>query len=193
MGSRVGVIGAGYVGLTSAACLAHLGHHVTCLDNDESKVDKLARGAVPIAEPGLPELVREGLAEDRLGFTTEPGALADSDVVLLCLPTPMGPGGTADLGVLEEVLAGLSALLTPGCVVVTKSTVPVGTAARIPELLGRGRREAILRTATSSRNSWRRIDALRTLVFMGGDDRWLCLERALIDGGRGGSITRSRF
>ncbi|MGM7647910.1 UDP-glucose dehydrogenase family protein [Nocardia sp. JW2] len=136
MGNRVGVVGAGYVGLTSAACLAHLGHHVTCLDNDESKVEALRAGTVTIVEPGLPELVREGLAEDRLTFTSDPQSLAESEVVMLCLPTPMGTDGTADLSILEDALVTLSPILSPGCVLVTKSTVPVGTATRIPELTG---------------------------------------------------------
>lgn len=131
MGSRVGVIGAGYVGLTSAACLAHLGHHVTCVDNDESKIAQLRAGTVPIVEPGLPELVREGLSEDRLVFTSDPRSLNEADVVLLCLPTPRGDGGAADLGVLEDVLETLTTVLPPDCTLVTKSTVPVGTAARI--------------------------------------------------------------
>ncbi|TDP38066.1 UDP-glucose dehydrogenase family protein [Nocardia ignorata] len=136
MGNRVGVVGAGYVGLTSAACLAHLGHHVTCLDNDESKVEALRAGTVTIVEPGLPELVREGLAEDRLTFTSDPQSLAESEVVMLCLPTPMGTDGTADLSILEDALVTLSPILPPGCVLVTKSTVPVGTATRIPALTG---------------------------------------------------------
>ncbi|WP_280247875.1 UDP-glucose dehydrogenase family protein [Nocardia abscessus] len=136
MGSRVGVVGAGYVGLTSAACLAHLGHHVVCVDNDESKVETLRTGTVPIVEPGLPELVREGLSENRLVFTSNPRALHECEVVLLCLPTPMGTGGTADLGVIENALETLSTVLPPDCVLVTKSTVPVGTATRIPALSG---------------------------------------------------------
>ncbi|MGK8489679.1 UDP-glucose dehydrogenase family protein [Nocardia asiatica] len=136
MGSRVGVVGAGYVGLTSAACFAHLGHHVICVDNDESKIEALRAGTVPIVEPGLPELVREGLSENRLVFTSDPKALHECEVVLLCLPTPMGAGGTADLGVLEDALRTLSTILPPDCVLVTKSTVPVGTAARIPGLFG---------------------------------------------------------
>lgn len=136
MGSRVGVVGAGYVGLTSAACLAHLGHHVVCVDNDESKIAALRAGTVAIVEPDLPELVREGLAENRLFFTSDPGALHECEVVLLCLPTPMGTAGTADLGVVEDALETLTAVLPPDCVLVTKSTVPVGTAARIPALFG---------------------------------------------------------
>lgn len=137
MGSRVGVVGAGYVGLTTAACLAHLGHHVTCVDHDLSKVDTYAGGEVDLAEPRLTDLVREGLTEERLGFTTRLTALDKSDVVVLCLPTPMGRDGTADLGSLEAVLHTLESVVPPGCVLVTKSTVPVGTASRLPGLLGR--------------------------------------------------------
>jgi UDPglucose 6-dehydrogenase len=137
MANRVGVIGAGYVGLTSAACLAHLGHHVICVDNDKSKVDDCAEGLVGIAEPGLSGLVRDVLAEERLVFTTELAALEQSDFVLLCLPTPMGPDGTADLSAVESVLGSLRDILPPGCVLVAKSTVPVGTAAQLPGLLGR--------------------------------------------------------
>ncbi|MET8796519.1 UDP-glucose/GDP-mannose dehydrogenase family protein [Nocardia sp. NPDC004568] len=137
MGSRVGVVGAGYVGLTSAACLAHLGHHVVCLDNDASKIEQLRAGRVAIVEPGLPELVRAGLDEDRLFFTTDPESLAEAEVVLLCLPTPRGDGGAADLGVLDTALETLSTVLRPDCTLVTKSTVPVGTAARLADRPGR--------------------------------------------------------
>ncbi len=137
MGDRVGVIGAGYVGLTSAACFAHLGHQVICVDNDRSKVDELGRGEVGIAEPGLAELVRDGLACGRLRFTTEQETLSGSDIVVLCLPTPKADAGDADVAILEEVVATLPDVLEPGSVVVTKSTVPVGTGARLPELLGR--------------------------------------------------------
>ncbi|MDT7802084.1 MAG: UDPglucose 6-dehydrogenase [Actinomycetota bacterium] len=137
MAEHIGVVGAGYVGLTSAACFAHLGHRVTCVDTDESKVDELERGVVPIAEPGLGDLVTEGLADGTLSFTTAQDALREAEVVLLCLPTPPGGDGRPDLGVLERVVPQLGRLLRPGCVVVTKSTVPVGTAARLPTLLGR--------------------------------------------------------
>ncbi|AIG77540.1 UDP glucose 6-dehydrogenase [Amycolatopsis japonica] len=136
MVERVGVVGAGYVGLTSAACFTHLGHQVVCVDNDLSKVDELNRGEVTIAEPGLTELVRDGLGCGRLRFTGAPEELSDVDFVLLCLPTPKGENGDADVRLLDEVVATLPGLLTPGCVVVTKSTVPVGTGARLTESLG---------------------------------------------------------
>ncbi|MGC7095253.1 UDP-glucose dehydrogenase family protein [Amycolatopsis lurida] len=133
----VGVVGAGYVGLTTAACLAHLGHRVICTEIDESKVDRLGRGEVPIHEPGLPELVSEGLGTGRLRFTGSAADLRDAEVVFVCVPTPMGGRGEADLRALESVLRELSTLLAPGTVLVLKSTVPVGTTARVPELTGR--------------------------------------------------------
>jgi UDPglucose 6-dehydrogenase len=133
----VGVIGAGYVGLTTAACLSHLGHRVTCMDIDESKVEELRRGEVSIAEPGLPDLVQDGLCSGRLRFGTDLGALGSAEIALLCLPTPMGEHGDADLGPVDTVLTELATILPPDCVLVTKSTVPVGTAERLTGRLGR--------------------------------------------------------
>ncbi|WP_290060872.1 UDP-glucose dehydrogenase family protein [Amycolatopsis solani] len=138
MAEHIGIVGAGYVGLTSAACFARLGHRVTCVDADESKVDELGRGVVSIAEPGLAGLVAQGLGDGTLTFTTAQAELHGTDLVFLCLPTPPAEDGRPDLGVLEHVVPQLGRLLRPGCVVVTKSTVPVGTAARLPGLLGRG-------------------------------------------------------
>src|SRR5918998_5764479 len=100
---RTAVVGTGYVGLTTGACLASLGHHVVCADIDEEKIDRLRCGEVDILEPGLPELVREGMAAGRLAFVVgarngvarpdEPSV----EVVFLCVPTPMGEGGETDL------------------------------------------------------------------------------------------------
>jgi UDPglucose 6-dehydrogenase len=135
---RVAVVGAGYVGLTSAACLASLGHQVVCADIDEKKVEQLRRAEVQIFEPGLPELVQEGLAAGRLEFVVGVrNAVEDAEVVFLCVPTPMGEGGAADLRAVEAAVAEMKDLLAPGTVVVNKSTVPVGTAARVLELLQR--------------------------------------------------------
>lgn len=135
---RVAVVGAGYVGLTSAACLASLGHHVVCADIDEKKVEQLKNAQVSIFEPGLPELVQEGMAAGRLEFVVGVrNAVQDAEVVFLCVPTPMGEGGAADLRAVEAAVKDMKDLLAPGTVVVNKSTVPVGTAARVLELLGR--------------------------------------------------------
>ncbi|WP_344278986.1 UDP-glucose/GDP-mannose dehydrogenase family protein [Streptomyces hebeiensis] len=136
--SRVAVIGTGYVGLTTGACLASLGHHVVCADADPHKVDRLRRGEVDILEPRLPELVRDGQASGHLEFTQDTKAsVAGAEVVFFCLPTPMGVGGAADLAAVEAVSDEIRTALPHGCVVVNKSTVPVGTAERVAALLGR--------------------------------------------------------
>jgi UDPglucose 6-dehydrogenase len=134
---RIGVVGAGYVGLTTAACLAHLGHQVNCVDVDHHKIQRLNRGEVSIDEPQLADLVTTWLRHDRLCFHTELRSLADADTVLLCLPTPAGQQGDADLTAIESVLTQLSTLLARGTILVTKSTVPVGTAHRAGQLLAR--------------------------------------------------------
>jgi UDPglucose 6-dehydrogenase len=134
----IAVIGTGYVGLTTGACLASLGHRVTCADTDEKKIEALRRAEVAILEPGLPELVAEGVVAGRLHFVVDTrDAVREAEVVFLCVPTPMGVGGVADLSVLEVVASDIRDLLPKDCVVVNKSTVPVGTAVRTTELLGR--------------------------------------------------------
>lgn len=136
--SKVAVVGAGYVGLTTAVCLASLGHRVACADVDPRKVAALGRGRATIQEPGLTELLREGLESGRLEFTLgASAAAAEADIVFLCVPTPMSASGAADLEALESVVAELRDVLPPKCVVVNKSTVPVGTAVRVAGLLDR--------------------------------------------------------
>jgi nucleotide sugar dehydrogenase len=140
---RIAVVGTGYVGLTTGACLASLGHHVVCADIDAAKIDRLNRGEVDILEPGLPELVAEGVAAGRLQFVVGARrAIAAPDelpveVVFLCVPTPMGKGGAADLGAVQAVASEVRHLLPRNCVVVNKSTVPVGTADATRAMLGR--------------------------------------------------------
>ncbi|MBV9142044.1 MAG: UDP-glucose/GDP-mannose dehydrogenase family protein [Pseudonocardiales bacterium] len=139
---RIAVVGSGYVGLTTGACLASLGHRVVCADVDEAKVARLCTGEVPILEPGLPELVAQGLAAGRLRFVVGAAAAVGqgpeaAEVMFLCVPTPMGAGGAADLSAVEAVVTEVRTLLPAGCVVVNKSTVPVGTAARTAQLLAR--------------------------------------------------------
>jgi UDPglucose 6-dehydrogenase len=141
---RVAVVGTGYVGLTTGACLASLGHQVVCADIDTAKVERLRRGVVDIVEPGLSELVTEQVSAGRLSFVVGASSAVaahtdglDAEVVFLCLPTPMGVGGVADLRAVEAVVEETRELLAAGTVVVNKSTVPVGTAARTAELLDR--------------------------------------------------------
>lgn len=135
---RIAVIGTGYVGLTTGACLASLGHHVVCADVDADKVKRLCAGEVDILEPGLAELVSEGIAAGRLSFVLgAQAAVEGAEVVFLCVPTPMGVGGVADLSIVESVIEEVGTLLPAGCVVVNKSTVPVGSAQRTAELIER--------------------------------------------------------
>ncbi|GAA0532722.1 UDP-glucose 6-dehydrogenase [Saccharopolyspora subtropica] len=135
---RTAVIGAGYVGLTTGACLASLGHHVVCVDVDEAKIARLRQGRVDILEPDLPELVAAGLTDGHLDFTGDvTTAVRAAEVVFLCLPTPMAADGRADLSAVESVVAELGPSLPTGCVVVNKSTVPVGTAAWVRRMLDR--------------------------------------------------------
>jgi UDPglucose 6-dehydrogenase len=135
--SSVAVVGAGYVGLTTAACLAHLGHEVACADVDADKVSRLNKGEVPILEEGLPALVAEGLEARRLTFVVGAATAADrAEFVFLCVPTPQADNGAADLSFVEEVVREIASVLQPGTVVVNKSTMPVGSTRLVERILG---------------------------------------------------------
>ena len=129
---KVSIVGSGYVGLVTGACLADVGNHVLCLDVDERKIDMLRRGEVPIFEPGLREIVRANAAAGRLGFTTDPKEGARfGRLQMIAVGTPPGEDGSADL---QYVLAAARAIATHmdgPRVIVDKSTVPVGTADRV--------------------------------------------------------------
>jgi UDPglucose 6-dehydrogenase len=136
--SNIAVIGAGYVGLTTAACFAHLGHRVVCGDVVADKVERLSRGEIPILEAGMPELVREGLDSGRLRFVLgATAAVEGAEFVYLCVPTPQSDDGSADLSYIRAAAAEIGPLLAPECIVVNKSTVPVGSARVVEEVLGR--------------------------------------------------------
>jgi UDPglucose 6-dehydrogenase len=136
--SRIGVVGAGYVGLTTAACLASLGHDVVCGDVDVVKLAALSRGDVPILEPGLPELVREGVGSGRLSFVLGAAAASEGrDFVFLCVPTPPAPDASADLSFVEQVVGEIAPVLGDDTVVVAKSTMPPGSSRKIGALLAR--------------------------------------------------------
>lgn len=136
--SRIAIIGTGYVGLTSGACFARLGHDVVCADIDAQKVASLQSGHVPILEAGLDELVREGLDNGRLSFVLGAAAAAEScEFAYLCLPTPQGPDGAADLSYVEAAIREISPVLPRDAVIVNKSTMPVGSTRFVEQLLGR--------------------------------------------------------
>jgi UDPglucose 6-dehydrogenase len=134
---RVAMIGAGYVGLVSGACFADFGHHVTIVDNDAGKIEGLKRGQMPIYEAGLGDLVAANLRQGRLEFTTEiKRAVPDADVVMIAVGTPSRRGdGHADLSYVYAVAREIAPLLSGFTVIVTKSTVPIGTADEIERIL----------------------------------------------------------
>ncbi|MGH1502174.1 MAG: UDP-glucose dehydrogenase family protein [Acidimicrobiales bacterium] len=136
--ARIAVIGTGYVGLTTGACFAHLGHEVVCADIDEEKVARLQRGEIPIVERNLDKVVHEGIASGNLRFVvgaTE--ASKDCDFHYLCVPTPQGDDGSADLSYLEAAAAEIAPVLPNNSVVVNKSTVPVGSTGLVARVIGR--------------------------------------------------------
>jgi UDPglucose 6-dehydrogenase len=138
--SRITVIGTGYLGLTHAVCMADLGHEVLAIDVDEDKLAMAARGETPFFEPGLEPLLRKNLEAGRLRFTTSWADIgAGGDVHFLCVGTPQAPSGEADLSYLYAAVDALAPHLSSECLVVGKSTVPVGTARRV---LGRLRAAA---------------------------------------------------
>jgi len=129
---RVTVIGIGYLGLTHAVCLADLGHDVLAIDIDEDKIATAASGETPFFEPGLEPLLRKNLDAGRLRFTTsfaEAGAFGE--VHFLCVGTPQGPGGEADLSFIHAAAGALAPHLSAACLIAGKSTVPVGTARQV--------------------------------------------------------------
>src|SRR3954465_8113135 len=134
---RLSVIGTGYLGATHAVCMAELGYDVIGLDVDQSKVDRLSAGEVPFFEPGLEEMLRKNLDTGRLRFTTSYDELAEAaDVHFVCVGTPQKKGEyAADMRFVDASVAALAPLLKQPCVVVGKSTVPVGTAERIRSYL----------------------------------------------------------
>ncbi|MEO1553562.1 MAG: UDP-glucose/GDP-mannose dehydrogenase family protein [Pseudomonadota bacterium] len=141
---RVAMIGTGYVGLVSGACFADFGHVVTCVDKDASKIDRLHQNIMPIYEPGLDDLVEKNVKEERLFFTTEAkDAIADADAVFIAVGTPSRRGdGHADLSYVYAAAEEIAELMDGFTVIVTKSTVPVGTGDEVEEIIRKKRPDA---------------------------------------------------
>ena len=136
--AQIAVIGAGYVGLTTAACFSSLGHDVVCADIDEQRVARLSDGEIPIVEAGLEALVREGMDGGRLRFVVGgEQAARGAEFAYLCVPTPQGEDGSADLSYIETAARQIGPALPPEAVVVNKSTVPVGSTRAVERVLGR--------------------------------------------------------
>ncbi len=133
---KLGVVGTGYVGLVVGACFAESGNDVMCVDKDVAKIRALQRGRVPIYEPGLEELVRRNRAEGRLVFTTAlERAVRASEVIFIAVGTPMGEDGSADVQHVLDVARDIARAMNGYKVIVNKSTVPVGTAVRVREVI----------------------------------------------------------
>ncbi|MCE5266932.1 MAG: UDP-glucose/GDP-mannose dehydrogenase family protein [Planctomycetaceae bacterium] len=133
---KIVVVGTGYVGLVTGTCLAETGNDVTCVDCDGTKIDILNRGQIPIYEPGLAELVARNAAGGRLQFTTDlAAAVKNSRLVFLAVGTPPADDGSSDLSALWSVVEQIAPHLHPSCIVICKSTVPVGTNAKLAERL----------------------------------------------------------
>jgi UDPglucose 6-dehydrogenase len=128
------IVGTGYVGLVSGACLAEMGHEVICLDTDATKIEALQNGSIPIYEPGLEEMVRRNTKAQRLTFTTDyPSAVAAATVCFLTVDTPIGKKGQADLTSLRHAVTSIATHMDGYKIIVNKSTVPIGTAEVVSE------------------------------------------------------------
>jgi UDPglucose 6-dehydrogenase len=147
---RVTMIGAGYVGLVSGACFADFGHHVTCIDKDAPKVAALNRGEIPIFEPGLADLVEANVREQRLRFAVDTGSVATAEAVFIAVGTPSRRGdGHADLSFVYDAVREIAPLLSATAVVITKSTVPVGTGDEIERILRDKRPDADIQVVSN--------------------------------------------
>ena len=147
---RVTMIGAGYVGLVSGACFADFGHQVVCVDKDAKKVEALNRGEIPIFEPGLDALVEANMQQGRLEFSTDMARVKDAEAVFIAVGTPSRRGdGHADLSYVYEAVREFAPLLSPKAVVVTKSTVPVGTGDEIERILRELRKDAEIQVVSN--------------------------------------------
>ena len=133
---NISIIGTGYVGLVSGTCFAETGNQVYCVDIDQEKVKMMRSGQIPIYEPGLEVLFKRNIKQGRLQFTTDlKEGIAESEIIFLALPTPPGEDGSADLSYVLSVAEQLGNLITDYKVIVDKSTVPVGTADKVAEVL----------------------------------------------------------
>ena len=133
---NIAIVGTGYVGLVSGTCFADTGANVTCVDVDAKKIERLQQGEVPIYEPGLDELVKKNVAAGRLKFTTDlASVLDDVEIVFSAVGTPPDEDGSADLKYVLQVARTIGQNINKYLVVVTKSTVPVGTAKKVRQAI----------------------------------------------------------
>jgi UDPglucose 6-dehydrogenase len=135
---KIAIAGTGYVGLVTGVCLSEIGHDVTCMDTNQQRMDTLQKGIPPIYEPGLEELLRKNMAQGRLYFTVDPKqAYSNADMIMIAVGTPENEDGSADLTYVEQAAETIARHIQKDVVVVTKSTVPVGTNEKIKQMIER--------------------------------------------------------
>jgi UDPglucose 6-dehydrogenase len=179
---KLTIIGSGYVGLTTGACFADVGHHVVCVDNDEQKVKTLLEGKIPIYEPGLEALVKKNVAARRLRFTssTEEG-VEHGEVLFIAVPTPPQADGSVDLSFIEKVAREIAQYLESYRVIVDKSTVPVKTGERVAQTIRRYAKPGVEFDVVSNPEFLREGSAVEDLmkpdriVIGGNSDRALAI------------------
>ena len=133
---KITIIGSGYVGLVSGACFAKIGHEVICIDNDKSKISKLQQNIIPIYEPGLEELISDLASKNKIRFSNDlASAINDSQAIFIAVGTPQDQDGSADLSYVLNVVNNLANIIKTSKIIITKSTVPAGTGARIRKII----------------------------------------------------------
>ena len=182
------IIGSGYVGLTTGACFAEVGHHVTCVDNNPDKIETLVAGDIPIYEPGLAEIVTTNVSAGRLKFTTDTKeGVAAGDIIFIAVPTPPQPDGSVDLRFIEKVAREIAEVITDYKVIVDKSTVPVKTGEKVAETIRRYAPEGIEFDVVSNPEFLREGSAVSDLlnpdriVIGANSDRALALMQKLYE------------
>jgi UDPglucose 6-dehydrogenase len=175
--SNICVIGVGYVGLVTGACLADLGNHVTCLDVNEEKIGTLRRGGLPIYEPGLGEIVQRNAAAGRLRFTTSyDEGLEGGEFAFVAVGTPSGVEGEADLRFVQQAIKGVARRLVQPLIIVNKSTVPIGTGDWVAEIVNEHRADDVDFAVVSNPEFLREGSAVRDFmqpdrIVLGSTDR----------------------
>ena len=155
---NIAIVGSGYVGLVAGACFAEMGNHVNCIDKDSSKINNLKKGKVPIYEPGLSKLIQENIKKENIFFTKDvESGIKDAEIVFIAVGTPMGEDGSADLKYVISVAKEIGEKMQNDIIVVNKSTVPIGTADRVRE---------IIKIELETRNSYLSFDVVSNPEFL---------------------------
>ena len=163
---RICVIGVGYVGLVTGTCFADLGHQVTCIDVDESKIEKLRNGIMPIYEPGLEEMVRRNALMGRLGFTaSHEEALAGAEFAFIAVGTPQGSGGEADLKYVRSAAQSIGEAMDHSLIIINKSTVPIGTGDWVADIVRRHQQQPVTFSVVSNPEFLREGSAINDFMY----------------------------